>query len=291
MGENVLLIAFDGLDRELIEEFDLENIQQKEFGGVNNTQDVENILTSELFTSLITGQSSDEHGLKGLSTWSNSRGNLIDYIAPKRLVNSVRGFNRIKEILKSVFSVREVKYSKEHLEDSTLFDKIEDSRAMYVPGYNPSLFWEMRAETLPLRSGYGAEKAIKFWDSREHDFRKRNMFSELENDIVSPRNFLMIHIHRADFHQHMYGDPTSVYDKERLKKLYREIDELAESIKSKAEDRYDTIIFMSDHGLPTKHGHNKNAFYSCNRELFKKEPTITDFYDEVLDLVGSTQSQ
>ncbi len=286
MGKNVLLVAFDGLDRELIEDFDLENIPQEEFGGVNNTEDVENILTSELFTSLITGKSSRNHGLKGLSTWSNPKGMLIDYIAPKKLVNGVKGFNRIKEILKSVLSVREVKYSQEHLKDKTLFDKIEDSRAMYVPGYNPSIFWEMRAETLPLRSGYGAEEAIKFWDSREHDFRKRNILSEIENDIVSPRDFLMVHIHRADFHQHMYGDPTSVYDKERLKKLYREIDELAGSIKRKAEDKYDSIIFMSDHGLPTKQGHNKNAFYSSNKELFTKEPSITDFYDKVLDLVG-----
>lgn len=44
---------------------------------------------------------------------------------------------------------------------------------------------------------------------------------------------------------------------------------------------------MSDHGLPTEEGHNENAFYSCNRELFGSEtPKITDFHDRILEIVG-----
>ena len=60
------------------------------------------------------------------------------------------------------------------------------------------------------------------------------------------------------------------------------MDELAKKIKQKALQKgYERIIFMSDHGLPAEEGHNENAFYSSNKELFGEEkPHITDFYDK-----------
>lgn len=290
MNDKVLVVAFDGLDKELIEEFELENIQQEEFDTIDNQKGVENIYTSELFASFITGKNPKQHGIEGLTTWSNSRGRIIDTVAPKKLVESIRGFNKVQETLKTLLGTEEVKYSEEHLKEDTLFEKIDNSRAMYIPGYNPSLFWQLKAETLPLKHGYGADEAEEFWDSREHDFRKKNLFSELENDIVSPRDFLMVHLHRTDFHQHLYGDPTGVMDKNKLRKLYQETDELAGEILEKAEGKYDIVIFMSDHGLPAEHGHNYKAFYSSNKSLFDNVPKITDFHDKIIGLTDNNAS-
>lgn len=284
MNENVLVVAFDGLDKELIEEFELENIKQEEFGAIDNQTGMKNIYTSELFASFITGKTPEEHGIEGLTTWSNSRGKIVDKLAPKKLVESTKGFNRVQETLKTLLNTDEVKYSQEHIKEETLFEKIDNSRAMYVPGYNPSLFWQLKAETLPLEYGFGADVAKEFWDTREHEFRKKNLFSELENDIFSPRDFLMIHLHRTDFHQHLYGDPTAVMDKNKLKKLYNETDKLAGEILDKASGKYDRIIFMSDHGLPAKDGHNENAFYSSNKKLFDQVPKLTDFHDKIIEL-------
>lgn len=77
---------------------------------------------------------------------------------------------------------------------------------------------------------------------------------------------------------------------EKVKETYHEMDELAGEIIERAEENgFDTIIFMSDHGLPTveEGGHNENAFYSCNHELFgDKTPHITDFHDRILQLTG-----
>lgn len=287
MSEKVLVVAFDGLDRELIEDFRLENIQQEEFGAIDNQTGMKHIYTSELFASFITGKTHKEHGIEHLTTWEDERkGRLIETVAPKSIVENTRGFHRIRETLKTLLKTDEVKFSEEHLQEETLFEKIDNSRAMYVPGYNPSIFWQLKAETLPLEYGYGADVAGEFWDTREFEFRKKNLFSELENDIVSPRDFLMIHLHRTDFHQHLYGDPTAVIDKDKLRKLYKETDELAGEILEKAEGKYDKIIFMSDHGLPAEKGHNGNAFYSCNTELFKEKPKLTDFHDKILELTG-----
>lgn len=65
--------------------------------------------------------------------------------------------------------------------------------------------------------------------------------------------------------------------------MYKETDKLAGKIKKKALQKgYEKIIFMSDHGLPTEEGHNENAFYSSNKQLFGDEkPRITDFRDEL----------
>lgn len=68
--------------------------------------------------------------------------------------------------------------------------------------------------------------------------------------------------------------------------MYKEIDELAEEIRERAEAKgYDKVIFMSDHGLPSQTAHNRNAFYSCNEKLYgensKEKPKITDFYDKI----------
>ena len=285
MSEKVLVIAFDGLDKELIEEFNLENIQQKEFGTIDNQTGMKNIYTSELFASFITGKNWQEHGIEHLTTWEDkNKGRLIETLAPKSIVESTKGFHRLRETLKTLLKTDEVKYSQEHLETETLFDKIDNSRPMYIPGFNPTIFWQLKAETLPLEYGYSADIAAEFWDTREHEFRTKNLFSELENDIVSPRDFLMVHLHRTDFHQHLYGDPTGVLDKDKLRKLYQETDELAGEILEKAGDKYDTVIFMSDHGLPAKKGHNEKAFYSSNTKLFEDTPKITDFYDKILEM-------
>lgn len=73
MSENVLVVAFDGLDKEWIEEFELENIMQEEFGAIDNQTGMKNIYTSELFASFITGKNPQEHGIDGLTTWSNQK--------------------------------------------------------------------------------------------------------------------------------------------------------------------------------------------------------------------------
>jgi hypothetical protein len=56
MENKTLIIAFDGLDYELIQEFGLETIPQREFGKIDNTTGITSIVTYELFASFITGK-------------------------------------------------------------------------------------------------------------------------------------------------------------------------------------------------------------------------------------------
>lgn len=63
---SVLVVAFDGLDKDFIEKFELENIQQKEYSELDNKSGISSIKTSELFASFITGDTWEEHGVQGL---------------------------------------------------------------------------------------------------------------------------------------------------------------------------------------------------------------------------------
>ncbi|MFB6200099.1 MAG: alkaline phosphatase family protein [Candidatus Nanohaloarchaea archaeon] len=280
---NILIVAFDGMDKELIDDFELENIKQKEYGGIDNSTGMSGkLLTSELFASFITGKTYEEHGVEGLSSWT------VDWV--EKFEGKVEGnffFDKFKDFRKALYPVvnrieaHDRKHMKEDLAVDTIFEQVDNSRAMFVPGYNPSPFWVSKAPYNVLKMGYSPEEVVEFYDTREFDYRKRSLFEELESDIVSPRNFLMCHFHRTDLHHHMYGDPETGLNREKLLKLYRETDELAGEIKEKAlKNGYDLVIFMSDHGLPANESHNENAFYSSNKELFGKEvPKITDFYE------------
>ncbi|WP_414837766.1 alkaline phosphatase family protein [Candidatus Nanosalina sp. VS9-1] len=278
-----IVIALDGLDYELVKEFELENIIQEETGEINNYEGINKIKTSELFASFITGKTWEEHGVTGLAKWSNHRIQKFE-----DLVEGIWFFDKFRELRQAVFetvglfNASQRKYTKEDLEAETVFEEIENSRAMFVPSYNPSMTWIIRAGTAPLKFGFTSEDVVEYWDSREYEHRKRELFSELENEFVPARDLLMCHFHRPDMHHHMYGDKNlGNFDKAKLKELYKETDDLAGKIKKKAlEKGYERIIFMSDHGLPLAKGHNKNAFYSSNKPLFPdKTPHITDFHD------------
>lgn len=292
---NVLVVAFDGLDKKLIEKFDLEQIVLDEFNTIDNSTDITDIKTSELFASFITGETSERHAVEGLKKEPETlKWKLINLVTPKLLVRNLRGFYRLKEVLKRFLGASNpAKYKKEDLKSSTLFEQIEDSRPMFIPSYNPDFLWDAGGLGLITSLGYSKQKNIRIWDERSYEIRQEKLFSEIENPIISPRSFLMVHFHRPDFHQHIYGDKHSgMYDEEKLRKLYREIDDLALEIKESAEEAgYSHIVFMSDHGLPTEYEHNQNAFYSCNKELFGDEtPHITEFHNKILELTGNEQA-
>lgn len=292
VSQSILVVAFDGLDKGLIEEFGLKHVKQKEYGSIDNRTGMKEIKTSELFTSFITGETWEEHGITGHSKrkYRNPiKNRIITTITPGKLVGNVRGFQGFRDILSSILRAEKMeRYTKEDQEVETLFDKIDGSRALFMPGYNPGMIWRLNLEVSPLHNGYSIDRQAKFWDRRAFEVRKRELFSEIENQIISPRPLLMCHIFRPDQYQHLYGDEKiDTFDKNKLRKMYGEIDNLAKDIKETAlNSGYDYIIFMSDHGLPTQKEHNENAFYSCNKKLFgRKTPKITDFHDKILDLI------
>lgn len=279
MDEGTLVVAFDGLDKELVEKFNLENIIQEEVGTIDNRTDVQNIKTAELFATFITGESSEVHKISDRNNWTNSKkGRIVDLLTPDRFVDNIRGFHRLRSTLMTLLNVRLKTYNKEDIRCTTIFEDIENSRPLFVPSYNESLFMETGASKLPLKYGYGSDTLPEYYDDYEYSRRKREFMSEVNRYY----DFCMVHFQRPDFHQHFYGDQEIRYDEEKLDKLYKEMDQFAGEILEFFGDDFETIIFMSDHGLPTTEAHNENAFYSSNTELFPQNtPKMSDFKSRI----------
>lgn len=281
---NILVVVFDGLDYELIREFDLENIQQQEFRFIENDLDISSRKTSELFASFITGETHEAHGIKGIT----SQNTMIQKFEDN--YGGIFPLNKFKDLRKAIYeSVNRINYQerrphKGDIEIPTLFEEIPDSEDLFIPSYSRNWTFIIGTMTEPIKYGASRDEVVSYHD-REYEWRKEKLFDALDQPFGTGFDFLMCHFHRPDLAQHMYAY-DGVKDREKLKDIYLETDELAEKIIEKAEDTYDYIIFMSDHGLPEDDSHNKNAFYSCNRELFGDEnPHITDFHDKILDLV------
>lgn len=286
-SEKILLIAFDGLDYNLIKEFCCKNLMLKEFGKINNYTGINEIMTSELFASFITGKYWKEHGIEGLKISNQTLSSKIVESLYFPLLTKFKFYSFLFNILKRFFNYKKYKPTKRDLKADTIFEKIKNSKAMFVPSYNPSPFWTARADWEPLDLGYSLEEAAESYNGREFRYRKEKFWEEL--NLKSTRSFLMCHFHKTDTIQHFFGDrKVGTFDKNKLKKLYKETDKFAKKIYEKALNKgYDYIIFMSDHGLPSEIAHNKNAFYSCNKKLFpNKKPKIIDFYGKFLELTG-----
>lgn len=272
MGK-VLVVAFDGLDKKLIEEFDLDNIVQKEFGDIDNSTDIKSIKTAELFTSLITGYNYEKHGVVGLKKEDEGGENLFD-----RFLHSIP--SKLKKTLNTESTQRLLHrvrpestfYTRKDIESETVFDKIQNSKDVNVPVYSKNTF--LHRKYIAFDIGWGIDVVERDLEA-EHHYRKKETLKAIDDGF----DFVLSHFFYPDTFQHLHNE-------EELEEMYRRMDELAGEILNEAEDTFDYIIFMSDHGLPTKDQHNENAFYSCNRELGLEEPHITDFHDLLLELAG-----
>lgn len=284
--EKVLVIAFDGLDHDLIQEYGCEALQQQEFGQIDNDTGITKRVTSELFASFITGETHEDHGVTGLNKFENERLNTIEDrfggLLPMKKTKGLR--YSLYAAINSIGGGKKRTYRSEDLKATTLFEEIPGAISLNVPAYDRNAWIDMGPAAILEKHGI---EAVERHLEAEHEHRKRELFEQLGKH---PAPLLMAHFHYPDTIQdifHKFGEEQE--EDGRIPDTYERMDRLAETIIEEA-DGYDTIIFMSDHGLPDQTEHNKRAFYSCNRELFPDRiPHITDFHDRILELIGPTE--
>ncbi|MDY6770074.1 MAG: alkaline phosphatase family protein [Candidatus Nanohaloarchaea archaeon] len=279
MGDSVLIVAFDGMDRELIQEYGLEHVPQQEFGQIDNHTGIKNIKTGELFASFITGETWTEHGITMVKGWNHPA---MDWFE-RRIPTKDPFYSwaaKVKDMVKCATGLDRSPYTKDDLPMDTIFEKVPNSRAVNVPSYSVNTGIEVWTWVMDR---YGTEHAAR---EAEKEFAMRQ--EEFMDALDDGHDLLMAQFHYTDFMNHMFGAP--VRDDERLEAAYHRIDDFAADIIDAAEGDYDVILFMSDHGLPTENQHNRQAFYSLNREEGLDTPHITDFHDLVLDWTGAEEA-
>lgn len=277
--DRLLIVAFDGMDKDLIEEFELQNIPQEEFGTLDNHTDITRIMTSELFASFITGKTHEEHGITGLKKGENRRRDSYKSKLKNLGISNVPGFYRIYSLLFEKNDKR--KYLPGDLQSKTIFSKADAGKSLYVPVHSPSPLFMLGYphSIMEFEGQYDIIKNTKFDTNRR---LKGGIGGQPGLFDISKEfwNLVMIHLHDPDPIQDIG------VDKPDLEKRYRELDEIAGKIKEEFTGW--NIIFMSDHGRPkdtnAAHEHNENAFYSSNIDLFEEQtPKITDFHDKIIE--------
>ncbi len=269
---SVLVLALDGMAHDLVQEWDLPNVQQDVVGRIDVETGISSIETSELFASFITGETHEVHGVRGLSR--------IDSPVLDRLERGItgtaldRGKARRIALYHALFGVEKRRYDRSDLQAPSLFDRVPDARAMFVPAWNPSPAWKHRH-----LMGYPLDE-LEQELMKEFHWRRHRILDGLDGE---PHRLCMAHVHHPDFMDHLHGE---LGDMDGLRAAYERTDAFVGAAMDRA-DGYDTVICMSDHGRPAGHQHEPDAFYSCNRELFDGTPHITDFHDTILDLAGT----
>lgn len=200
MADKVLVVAFDGMDYELIQEFGLDAVTQEEFGTIDNDTGVKYRYTSELFASFITGETSEEHGAVKLRREDRNK-ITRKAIIPDYLIENYRGFWRLNQttekILTKFMDIDEgddFKYSRRDLESKTLFDEVNLSKPLFVPGYNPDPRWQ-----LGLPHQVAALKEKERQDVRLYSKKlTRSRLNDFYNLSFDFWDFIMLHLHDPD---------------------------------------------------------------------------------------------
>lgn len=272
----VLVLGIDALEYDLVEEYDLKNLKQKEYGKVDLLLKAhETPFTPALWCSFITGVRPEVHGVGKYRAWDNPLIEKMWVLARTWLIKykNLRFINF--ELRETIISILEkIGFGKSYADKNafltnredincdTIFDDIQDYVAISIPAFNEDpVNRELRKMVVE-----GPKYRLKqeAWNAFEN--RKRRLFHALDKE----RSLVMVHFFVLDVIQHVF-----FYDKDYIRSAYERVDKLVEELKGRVGQNPFTLI-VSDHGQ--KRGlHTRYGFYSCNENLNLHSPKITDF--------------
>lgn len=285
----VLVVIFGGADYKYIKRFNCKNLMQKEFGKAKvdnlwHNRDVATQITSQL----ITGETWRKSGITGRKKYTNSR---IEYLE-KKIFRDIPFESLTRDIREGIYnSIKGLKfkkrnYLKKDLRCKTLFEKIPNSKAIYVPSYNPEPSWALRRNILNPRNypDLGIEGALDLLEKNFY-WRKKKFMNALKKEY----QLLMVQFQFIDSLQHLYMVYTKEKKWDKIKKGYVFIDNFSKKIKKNANN-YDLILFISDNGSAArryKFTHYQRPFYSLNKKKNLSKTNMRDFYKYILNWIKS----
>ncbi len=270
----VLILGIDALEYDLVEELNLRNLKQVEYGKV--IEPPTKLLTPILWTSFITGTL--EHGVEAFTVKNPLIKASKDFLGMLRIdpyIKPIWLFYRA--LTKAGMSSRRV--DKRDWQAKTIFDYAKNPVAISIPAYNE---WEsihrLRLE-YPLARFVGKRHEKKAQECIEANWRifhrKMNYTSEmLERDDW---DLLMVHFLILDNIGHLYW-----YRPGKLRDAYRFMNNAVGELLSKVKDQL--VLIVSDHGMK-KGLHTNYAFYSSNVPLGLKNPKLIDFHDLIIEKI------
>ncbi len=285
----VFVAIFGGLDINLVEQYDCKNLKQQEYGKVIvdelwNNRDVATQITSQL----ISGETWRKSGIKGRKKYTNELINRLEkdfFRKHGRRFPYERKTRHLREAFYSTFNkfkFQKRNYVRDDFLVPTIFDKIENAKAVYVPSYNPEPSWALDRNILDPRKfpEFGLDGALDLLN-KNFFWRKKRLLSESNKSY----QLLMSQFQYIDSLQHLF----IVYhpDKEKIEKGYHYIDNFAAELKKKFS-HYDLFLFISDNGAAQEKigaTHHNRPFYSISKKMGITKRNIRDFYQHMINWI------
>ena len=270
----IYILGIDGLEYELVEKLNLNNLKQLEHTKivVPIHKELDHPLSPEVWAAFLTGKYTPKHFEKPQKfvrfLLKLNRSLKIDYS---------KGFlNRFKNFYLENFTSAN-RFG--NLEQKTFLD-ITKSYEINVP------FYSFDNKTFNILYLFGLEKLSLTQSINEiktvYEERKKQIINEI--NYISNSDVVFSFMHTLDVLQHL-----SFLHFSEVKKHYLDLDNYVSILKNNLEDTFGEInfIIVSDHGFDFEIGdHSMMGFYSSNTYLIPKPVEITDFYAIIIDLIN-----
>jgi len=271
------ILALDALEYELVEEFNLENIKQLEYGKID-ISNFKDLATPVIWASFISGLPPEEHGLdiKAIPHWRSSVIDKLRQLSIKIGLDCIKGKGRLLELI----GFEHRPFYEEMITDfrisqtETFFDIIPNAKALSVPPYQE---WIDPKTQLFLRQAIDNEEKLGAFEEHVLQIFERKRKKGLKTIKEGDWNLFMTHFMLTDLLGHIYaGNKTKMFG------VYIKAEQLVEEVKELIGDET-LLLIVSDHGMkPIGKGtfgeHSDHGFYSSNFPLSLEKPKMTDFF-------------
>lgn len=239
------------------------------WGGIDDPS------TPIVWTSFITGESPEVHGVDMPQMWDNEFDGLRSFVRRHRGIHNILKRFKVGQKVREATGARSSFPSRKNIKVDTFFEVVKHSVALGVPVYNKNL-----EEIYPIGDVMRARQDPEYLPVFEE--RVRGIFDEeveaLFDAIDGEWRLLMVHLHITDLFGHAF------WGTEKVATLYEEMDLLTKRVKTRLRED-DLVLIISDHGM-SKLGHTKKGFYSFNVKIGLVDPDIKDFFNIVTGLLA-----
>ena len=278
----VLILGIDALEYDLVEEWDLKNLKQEEYGKTElpllPNQEPATVIIWPCF---ITGKMPKEMGFSTIhvfpqpiqrvveAVYPRVRKYLIDYNA-KDITEKKKGKQSYLDKFANWLNKMGLTHppSKSDIISDTLFDTIPNSIHFHVPVYDNDAFPGYRKKVVDAIENPAHRPILEMQCLQEFKQRSREVFEWLERK--DEWQLFMQYFFVLDAVQHVFYNNLK-----KIAKFYIMFDEFVGKVREKIDD--DTLLLIvSDHGQK-KGIHTTYGFYSVNKPLGLKNPKLIDF--------------
>lgn len=288
MKNNVLLLAFDGLSKNDVDKrYSLKPLRNLESYTEIDLGDRKTYFTSELFTDLMTGYTREQHGIRGLEKMTDGYKGINPTGLEQWLQHNLQQLfyhtrNFRLGMYQSFLNSNMVKWERQDIQASTIFDRFENASQGQVPVYD----WRKADVFHHFKKDYFQVEKSDQHIRKEWEYSKDLFWSNFEEQDwgSDERVFYMHHFHFIDWLQHLYreqpegsDDDWDTYFQKTMGNSWMEVTEFVESVLKRCMDEDIEVILMSDHGLPERFiGHRPNAFLSTTIQDFADNPSLQE---------------